>query len=262
MCQVVPRFFHERGYQAQATAELPDKAAAVRAGWGLYGKNTIIHAEGAGSYLNILTVLTDAPLEAVEQPLERSDCGECEECVRACPTGALAEPYHLRADRCICDWLWGSPIPRELRPTVGNHLHRCSFCQDVCPKNRSLRPRTSLPFALDGPTPTPELIPLLGGTEELLRASLPSFVMTAGAETIRRNVALALGNVGDPVAVPALAEALADPSARVREYAAWALGEIGGSAARTALAGGLPEESEPSVREEIAAALDQAERGR
>ena len=51
----------------------------------------------------------------------------------------------------------------------------------------------------------------------------------------RRNAAIALGNLGDPEAVPALARALADEAEVVRAHAAWALGRIGGAAARQAL---------------------------
>ena len=52
---------------------------------------------------------------------------------------------------------------------------------------------------------------------------------------VRQYLALALGTLAEPAAVPALAEALSDPDEAVRVYAAWALGSIGGGAAVTAL---------------------------
>jgi epoxyqueuosine reductase len=41
-----------------------------------------------------------------------------------------------------------------------------------------------------------------------------------------RNVAVALGNWGDPQAMPALRQALDDPEPLIREHVAWALAQI------------------------------------
>jgi epoxyqueuosine reductase len=41
-----------------------------------------------------------------------------------------------------------------------------------------------------------------------------------------RNAAIALGNSGDPNALPALRTALSDPEPLVREAAAWAIDQI------------------------------------
>jgi epoxyqueuosine reductase len=66
-----------------------------------------------------------------------------------------------------------------------------------------------------------------------------------------RNVCVALGNAGDPAAIPALSRALAgDRSALVRGHAAWALGRL---AAREVLA--TATDSDPFVQDEIDAAL-------
>lgn len=252
---VIREFLREHGFEVKHEGELPAKAAAVRGGWAQYGKNSIVHAQGAGSWVTLATCLSDAELETAEHPIETSDCNDCDECVRACPTGALDEPYHLDIGKCICAWLWGHPIPRELRHTVGNHIHRCSYCQDACPLNRDLVPRESVPFALDGPTPTPELLPLLLEDDDVLRKSLPQFVMSAGAETIRRNAAIALGNIGDPAAIAPLGQALRDHPPRVRAYAAWALAQIGGAEALAILQKALPREEDDEVSAEIEAAL-------
>jgi epoxyqueuosine reductase len=78
---------------------------------------------------------------------------------------------------------------------------------------------------------------------------------------IQRNAAVALGNVGDVDALPALNRALTtNPHPIVRGHAAWAIGQIGkrtnDSSAKSRLAGALSTETDESAREEIAAALD------
>jgi epoxyqueuosine reductase len=70
---------------------------------------------------------------------------------------------------------------------------------------------------------------------------------------------VALGNLGDPAATAALAEALrGDRHPLVRGHAAWALGRIGGAAARAALDAAARDDADGSVRSEARAALDDA----
>ena len=66
---------------------------------------------------------------------------------------------------------------------------------------------------------------------------------------------VALGNIKDPLAVPALVEALFSRDALIREHAAWALGRIGGEDSITALKTALDNEDDTSVSEEIELSL-------
>jgi len=93
------------------------------------------------------------------------------------------------------------------------------------------------------------------GDDNLLCQSLPEFVMSAGAETIRRNIAIALGNIGDPASIPALATGLHSPVKAVRSYSAWALGAIGEGNASQELGLAASREEDSEVRREIQAAL-------
>jgi len=76
-------------------------------------------------------------------------------------------------------------------------------------------------------------------------------------EIFRRNAAIALGNIGDPEAVPALADALDDPSEVVRAHAAWSLGRIGGEAAKQALETQRGRETGQIASQEIGEALEE-----
>jgi epoxyqueuosine reductase len=250
-------FFEDRGFKARPVGDFPLKMAAVRSGIACYGKNCIVHADGFGSYLKFSAVLTNAKLDCVDRPIETSDCGDCRACFDACPTNALEQPFRLNRDRCITDMFWGRPIPRELRGKTNGYVFRCGFCQNACPKNQGLRPRPSWPFALDGPTDCPELIPLLLGDEDCYHAALPEFALRAGIDTLRRNVAVALGNSGDRAAVPALIRAVSLRHTETRAAAAWALGKLGGAEARRALESALGPEQDQEVRAEIADALVQ-----
>jgi epoxyqueuosine reductase len=74
----------------------------------------------------------------------------------------------------------------------------------------------------------------------------------------QRNAAVALGNQGDPRAIPALVSALEDPEPLVRGHAAWALGKMGGKQAKGALGKRRQLEEDEAVRKEIEEALKEA----
>ena len=64
-------------------------------------------------------------------------------------------------------------------------------------------------------------------------------------------------SLGDPAAVPALAQTLrAHDEPLVRGHAAWALGRIGGGEARVALGAALREERDDGVIQEIRCARE------
>ena len=91
--------------------------------------------------------------------------------------------------------------------------------------------------------------------EALRQRFAGSPIKRAKRRGLLRNVAVALGNGGDPAAVPALARALSDDEPLVRGHAAWALGRIGTAPARRALVRALPAEQDGQVLAEIEAAL-------
>ncbi len=245
------------------TARITDRAVAERAGLGWYGKNTNILTHEYGSWVLLGELLLDVALPP-DAPL-KTHCGSCTRCLPACPTGALVAPGVLDNARCI-SYLTielRGPIPRDLRPLLGNWIFGCDLCQDVCPVNRRRNPRNHPDF-MPRPEvgPSPALIPLLGMTESEFRERFKgSPIRRAKWAGLRRNVCVALGNSGNPAAIPALIEALNGEPALVRGHAAWALGRLGGVDAEAALAARAEVEDDASVREEIGLALAEVDGG-
>ena len=252
------------------TGRMVDRAVAQRAGLGWYGKNTNILTKGWGSWVFLAEIVTNLPLES-DAPL-KANCGSCEICLHACPTKALPNAYELDTPRCISFLtieLRGS-IPLELRPLMGNLIFGCDICQEVCPVNKVAEKRLGQqgganfrhhvvfqPRTTNTGGGTPELIPLLALTEEQFRERFRrSPIKRSKRRGLLRNVCVALGNSGDPRAIPALIEALRDNEPLVRGHAAWALGRLGGDAAHAALHSAAIIEADREVRSEIAYALD------
>jgi epoxyqueuosine reductase len=242
------------------TARIIDRAVAARAGVGWYGKSTnIITTSPAGSWIFLGEVLTVLDLQP-DVPL-RKNCGSCDLCLRACPTGAIVRPYVLDSNRCI-SYLTiehRGAIPRDLRPLIGDWVFGCDICQEVCPPNARpiAAPTEHADFQLTDPSLAyPDLVELLQITpEEFSMRFRHSPIKRAKHDGLRRNAAVAIGNSGDQAAVPALARALNDDSALVRTHVAWALGRLGGVEAEHALIERLECEQDDEVREEIALAL-------
>ena len=138
----------------------------------------------------------------------------------------------------------------ELRPQLGNWIFGCDLCQEACPWNGEARdPAGAEALA-------PHLPSLLALDEPGFRARFgKTAVARAKRRGLLRNAAVALGNSGNPDAVPALAAVLADPEPLVRGHAAWALGRLGGATARRALEAARARETDGGAAAEIGAAL-------
>lgn len=238
------------------TGPVLDRAWAERAGLGWIGKNTNVILMPRGSWFFLGEILTDAVL-APDRPA-RNHCGRCSRCIPACPTGAITAPYRLDARRCI-SYLTiehRGPIPPELRPLIGTRIFGCDDCQEACPWNRFATRTADPDFAERAEQQTPRLIPLLSLDEATFRDRYQgTAILRTRRAGFARNVAVALGNLGDARAVPALRRALRrDPDPIVRGHAAWALGRIGGRAAHAALRAAAAREPDADVRAEIGAA--------
>jgi len=237
-----------------------ERGLAGVAGVGWIGKNTQLISPQKGSWMFLGELFLDLEL-AYDRPI-RDRCGRCTLCLDACPTGAFAGPYILDARRCISYLtieLKGA-IPRHLRPLIGDHIFGCDICQEVCPYNVKAEASGEAAFAPRAGLHAPELIPLLSLTEEEFRRRFKgSPLLRAKRRGFVRNVAVALGNLKNSAAVPALGAALDDAEPLVRAHASWALGRIATREAAAALARRLEAETVAEVREEIALALEDAD---
>jgi len=234
---------------------LLERAVAQRAGLGWFGKNANILTPTHGSWVFLGAVLTDLELEP-DAPLKKS-CGNCTLCIDACPTGAIIAPYVVDTRRCI-SYLTiecRGPIPSHLRSLVDRRVFGCDVCQEVCPVNRDVA-GAAVPEQKRTGFSALELVPLLSMTQEEFSAKLRNTpIKRAKRVGMQRNACVALGNIGDPQAVPALSQALREGEPLVRGHAAWALGRIGGAEAVHLLKQALEQEVDAYVQEEIGTAM-------
>ena len=142
-----------------------------------------------------------------------------------------------------------SSIPEELRPLMGERIFGCDDCLASCPWNEKAQTAREMRLAGDGPSNLDllDLLETLATEEAFLARFAGTPILRPGRAGLRRNVCVALGNVGGPEAIAPLEQvAQTDPSEMVQEHARWALSRL-----KRTLPGvrGLSGRSEPPNRE-------------
>ncbi len=216
----------ERARAVVDAAPVLEREWALQGMLGFRGKNTLVIHPHFGPWLLLGGLLVDQELPTFTAAKQTPECGTCNRCVQACPTGALDADYQLDARRCI-SYLTiehRSAIPLEMRPLLGDHVFGCDLCLEACPFGDKAKDQQELWGTL----------PVLQEwrLEDLVVCSEDQFqkkfsgspIRRAGWECMVRNACVVLGNLNRGEKV--LQQTLQHPSALVREHAAWALDQI------------------------------------
>jgi epoxyqueuosine reductase len=222
------------GLEARAyvdTGPVQERVYAQHGGLGWIGKNTCVINPDRGSWIFLSEIICSLALAPDMPALDQ--CGTCTLCLEACPTGALTAPYTLDSRRCL-SYLTieiKGAIPAEHREAIRSHAYGCDICQEVCPYNAVPAVSADPAWVPRADLDRPALIDLWRHSDDDLRRILKGSAMKrAGVRRLRRNLAVALGNSGDPDAVAALSARHAptcdDPL--VEEHTRWAVERLSG----------------------------------
>lgn len=112
------------------------KTAATCSGLGWIGKNGLIINKRYGSKLSWATVLTNAPLET-DRPLTESQCGDCDLCVKHCPSGAVTGSVWSRREplKEIVNYEKCRSLKKKRR--LFDEKPNCGLCITICPYSRN-----------------------------------------------------------------------------------------------------------------------------
>jgi epoxyqueuosine reductase len=209
------------------TGPLLERDLAQRSGLGFIGKHTNLISRRLGNWIFLSEIITTLELRPDEP--EKNLCGCCTRCISSCPTNAITAPFQLDARRCI-SYLTielKGPIPLELRPAIGNRIYGCDDCLTACPWNRFAREGQLMRAHARPELATPDLLELLSMDDaEFKRRFAGTPMLRAKRRGLLRNVCVALGNIGDAAALPALEKAAADAEPLISEHACWAIEQI------------------------------------
>lgn len=215
--------------------------AALAAGLGFIGRNTLlIHPEwGSMLFLGGLILnrrLTPDPPtpgsgnQVGTEAGRSADCGSCTRCLTACPTHAFPAEYILNSRLCISYQTIENrgDIPQPLRPKLGNWIFGCDVCQEVCPWVKRFSHPGQDPWLLPEPDRMAPRLEELAGLDDdgFLQRFAGTPVMRTKRKGLLRNVAVALGNSGQPEAVPSLEKLAGEPDEQIASHARWALNAL------------------------------------
>ncbi|MEM7057660.1 MAG: tRNA epoxyqueuosine(34) reductase QueG [Pseudomonadota bacterium] len=208
------------------TAPVMEKPLAQAAGLGWQGKHTNLVSRNLGSWFFLGAIFTTADLRVDEA--SEDHCGGCRRCLDVCPTAAFPAPYQLDARRCISylNIELKGPIPRKMRPLMGNRIYGCDDCLTVCPWNKfaeaAQEAYEARPVLKD-----PDLKAFARLDDTAFRAAFSgSPIKRIGRARFVRNVLVALGNSGDFGAAELVRGLTLDPEPLVRGAAVWAYSRL------------------------------------
>ena len=171
-----------------------DREAAVRAGVGFYGKNTMVITRGHGSWVVLGTLVTEVEIEASEQM--RPGCWLLHGVHRRLPHRRAGRAWSARRD----------PVPlvldadrradaRGVMDALEGRVYGCDICQDVCPWNRGVELRRAADALPVDAAPTVDLAAWLDRDE---RRATPRALSNGSSSRgtsprwLRRNALVAL----------------------------------------------------------------------
>lgn len=124
--------------------DFPHKTAATRSGLGWIGRNCQLITRPFGPWVRLGTVFTHMDLPA-GKPQEKSFCGRCMRCVKACPAAALqgnswspGRPREEILNAWACDAWKKTHYPQF------HNGRNCGICAAVCPYGRKSLPKSYL----------------------------------------------------------------------------------------------------------------------
>jgi epoxyqueuosine reductase len=245
------------------TAAVMEKPLAQAAGLGWQGKHTNLVSRERGSWLFLGAIFTTLDLPRDEPEIDH--CGSCRACLDICPTAAFTAPYRLDARRCI-SYLTiehKGPIPRDLRPLMGNRIYGCDDCLAICPWNKFAKVGQEAKLAARDSLRAPLLSELAQLDDAAFRTTFAkSPIKRTGRARFVRNVLIAIGNSGDASLAAAAERLLDDAAPLVRGAAVWALGQLDRGRLARCAERQRAVERDPDVMDEWSAALGEAHEAR
>lgn len=127
------------------TGPVQDKVWAQRSGIGWIAKNGNVITREYGSWVFLGEILTN--LELTSDTPHTQHCGTCTRCLEACPTGAIASPFVVDANRCIAYHTIenrAEELPEAIADKLSGWIAGCDICQDVCPWNQRFAKETEI----------------------------------------------------------------------------------------------------------------------
>lgn len=211
------------------TGPLVEREVAKRAGIGYTGRNCSIINPRFGSFIFLGEILTDIRIEP-DKPLEEN-CGDCNLCLKACPTGALCSPYTVNAKQCISYLTQSRDLSCEEYGKIGSSIYGCDICQAVCPKNKGVSISRHGEFIPREWNLYPDAVDILEMDNKTFQETFKNTSAGwRGKKILQRNAIIAIANSGIRAGAKYIVKMLDDSRKDIRETSVYALYRLLGEA--------------------------------
>ncbi|MEG0771831.1 tRNA epoxyqueuosine(34) reductase QueG [Clostridium sp.] len=115
---------------------LPERYIAYLSGVGFIGKNNNLITKDYGSYVFLAEIITDLEIRE-DKPIDNT-CGDCELCMKSCPTHAIIKNRNSKdSNLCLSYITQKKHIDDIWLDKLGGRIFGCDTCQTVCPYNKN-----------------------------------------------------------------------------------------------------------------------------
>jgi len=204
----ISKEFEQLGIFCSASVDtglIDERWASYVAHMGFLGKNQFLINNTYGSYLYLATIVVDVDIQKDIKLLDT--CGDCDICVRACPTNALDGEFHK--ERCI-SYLTQSKdeFSYDEIKQLDDLVYGCDICQVVCPKNKGIDFHKHTEFEPTGIEKVDLLELLSMSNKEFMKVYGNNACSWKGSTIIKRNALCLLANRGVKQAVEIINQSL------------------------------------------------------
>ena len=178
------------------SAPIAERALAARAGLGFIGKNCMLINPELGPQVFLGEIITDLHLE-IDHPVQ-GGCGDCDKCIKACPTGALRADGLIDTNKCISYLTIEQKggISGELAEKIGDRLFGCDECVLACPYQKQA-PSSRNPLLKFYPQRASiDLLRVMNmDSADFDTEFVDSTIKRSGLDMLKRNAAICLKNL-------------------------------------------------------------------
>lgn len=176
-----------------------ERFAAALTSQGYIGKNQAFIQKDYGPYVYLATILLDIDVQDERYLID--DCGDCRQCIDACPSGAL--DYGFEREKCLSYVTQKKEVLTDTEiPLLKTMVYGCDICYKVCPKSTGIDAHLHPEFEPSG-IENVDLINLLQRSNKVYYQDYDSNASSwRGPTVIRRNALALLYNHNMTEAIP------------------------------------------------------------